>query len=304
MRETQTGVHRSPPQTLSILMATHAGEQPQWLRAALASVFDQTMPAEECVLVLDGPVGAEHEAIIAGFAARPSPTRLIVLRLPCCQGLAAALNAGLPHCSAPLIARMDSDDLSLPHRFAVQRAAFERMADIDVLCAWSAEFEDSPTRPWAIKTTPAAHDAIAATLKWRCAITHPSIVIRKAMLERVGGYRGCFGDLADYDLYVRVLMAGGRFAAIQQPLVLFRVSHQQRVRRGGWAYARRELAFRRFCHRAGFLSLPELVATAAVMAAFRLTPPWLKKELYRLVRAKPAAGGMDVPSYSQPSQRG
>jgi hypothetical protein len=92
-------------------------------------------------------------------------------------------------------------------------------------------------------------------------------------------------------------MAGGRFAAIAQPLVLFRVSHQQRLRRGGWDYARRELAFRHFCHRCGFLTLPEFAASAALMVGFRLTPPWLKKELYRLVRAKPEA----VPAWACPS---
>ncbi|HSV30121.1 MAG TPA: hypothetical protein VLL76_11200, partial [Candidatus Omnitrophota bacterium] len=139
-----------------------------------------------------------------------------------------------------------------------------------------------------IKTTPPDHESIARMLKWRCGITHPSIILRKVMLERVGGYRDCFGDLADYDLYVRLLLAGARFAAVQEPLVLFRVSHEQRIRRGGWRYAWRELAFRRFCAQAGFLSPILFATTTPVTMGFRLAPPRLKKFLYGFVRTKPA----------------
>lgn len=266
--------------SLSVLMATHAGERPDWLRQALDSVFAQTRPAEQVVLVLDGPVGAAQEAVIAAFPA------LSLVRRPVCSGLADALNDGLTHCTGDVIARMDSDDIALPHRFERQLAAWRD--DIDVLAAWSAEFEGSPNAVTAIKTTPAGHRAIAAMLKWRCGITHPSILIRKAMLERVGGYRSQFNVLADYDLYVRILMAGGRFDAVQEPLVLFRVSHQQRLRRGGWSYAADEVAFRRFCRQVRFLSVPEWLASTLLMVFFRLSPPGMKKALYRLVRVSPA----------------
>lgn len=278
------------PRDLTVLMAAHVSDRPDWLAQALDSVLDQTVPAAECVLVVDGPLAPEHEAVIARFA-----PRLKLLRLPQCGGLAAALNAGLPLCSGSWIARMDSDDLSLPHRFERQLQALGTGPECDIMAAWSAEFEGEPSQITAIKTTPVGHKAIAAMLKWRCCLTHPSIVVRKAMLEKVGGYRGCFGDLADYDLYVRVLLAGGRIEAVPEPLVLFRVSHEQRLRRGGWAYAARELAFRRFCLRAGFLSLPVFLATATLMVAFRLSLPGLKKSLYPLVREKPTAVPLRFP---------
>ncbi|HSV28698.1 MAG TPA: hypothetical protein VLL76_04040, partial [Candidatus Omnitrophota bacterium] len=60
--------HTYGPSDLSVLMSTHAGERAEYLRRSLQSVFGQTMPAAECVLVLDGPVGEDQHDVIRSFA--------------------------------------------------------------------------------------------------------------------------------------------------------------------------------------------------------------------------------------------
>src|SRR5690606_40315887 len=92
-------------------------ERPEFLRIALESLAGQTLKADEVVLVEDGPIPDTLLAVIESFRETLS---IVSVKLPSNVGLAAALNAGLAHCSHELVARMDSDEISLPQRFEKQ----------------------------------------------------------------------------------------------------------------------------------------------------------------------------------------
>src|SRR5215204_4995354 len=132
--------------SISVLMSTYAKEKASNLEAALESLWTQTELPDEVVLVLDGPVGAEQEEVVARFAARGGLPELVVVSLEANQGLAKALNAGLERCRGTYVARMDSDDLCQPDRLAVQVGYAQRHPDMDVICSWSDEFFDDGTK--------------------------------------------------------------------------------------------------------------------------------------------------------------
>jgi glycosyltransferase involved in cell wall biosynthesis len=275
---------------VSVLMATYAGETPDNLRLALASIFTQTLPPDECVVVIDGPIPGAQERIIERFAEQPGRTELVVVRQPERRGLAASLNAGLARCRGELIARHDSDDIALPERLELQTRLLQETPELGLVCAWCLEFPDDPERPTYIKKAPEGHQELVRRLKLRNTICHSSIVVRRSALEQVGGYRDCFdadlrGELTDYDLYVRLIMAGIRFHCIQRPLVRFRMGRQQWGRRGGLRYAWCDMRFRRDCRRRGFLSLPEFILPLPLHIGFRLLPTRMRGSLYRFVRA-------------------
>jgi len=275
--------------SVSVLMATYRGEKASNLDLSLASVYAQTLPPQECVLVVDGKIGPDQEEVIARYAAMGT-IPLVVVRRRGQGGLARALNDGLQHCKGTLILRTDSDDLCLPHRVERQVAAFRQRPSIDALFCWHAEFEDDPSNITFIKKSPETHEEIANGMKWHCVLSHPTMMVRRRALMAVGGYRWCFGNLEDYDLYVRLLMAGARMETVQEALLLFRTSLAQTARRGGLRYAINEWAFRIACWRMGFLTRSEFLATTSLQIGFRLTPPTIKKLLYRMVRAPGEAG--------------
>jgi glycosyltransferase involved in cell wall biosynthesis len=264
-------------------MSTYAGETAGYLDASLESLWRQTRLPEEVVLVLDGPVGSDQEAVLTRHLAA-APVPLCLVREPANRGLASALNAGLAHCRYPYVARMDSDDVCAPERLDVQFRHLVERPDIDVLYAWQAEFEDDPDQIVRVKTCPTAHDDVVRQLKWRCPISHPTVVFRRSLVERIGGYRTAVGFLEDYDLYFRLLDVGARFQGIPRFLVKVRVSDAQRRRRGGWAFVRIEWHFRHDAYRRGNLTLPEFLATFVLFSGFRISPPLLKRAFYRLVR--------------------
>ncbi|HSP25523.1 MAG TPA: glycosyltransferase [Saliniramus sp.] len=269
--------------TSSMLMSTYARETAENLEACLASIRSQTVVPDQLVLVVDGPVGADQEAVLARFAQDPGEIQLTVLRLPENVGLAAAMNAGLALCTGMYTMRMDSDDLCEPDRVEKQLAYAAAHPEIDVVSSWSAEFFDDGS-PGMIKASPVSHDSILAALRWRNVLVHPTICVRTATLRGIGGYRSCFGLLEDYDLYVRLAQAGAQFHVIPKVLLRMRVSHDQRVRRGGAKYALHEFRFRVEHYRTGFIGLREFILVTSLYSVFRLVSGRLRGRLYSLAR--------------------
>ncbi len=266
----------------SVLMATYAGERPEWLEAALRSVVDQTLPPKEIVLVLDGPVGPEHDEVLRRTE---DEVPLTLVRLPKRSGLAAALNAGIPACQSDWIARMDSDDISLPTRFQRQAELLAADPRLGLVAAWHAEFEDeAKTMPLRVKTTPAEHQVIARRLRWRNVLSHPTIVVRRSALAAVGGYRDA-RLLEDWDLYLRLLRSGVRFGAVQEPLVRVRTAAHAH-RRGGLRHLASDLQFRRECLRRGDICFFEFAALTVAYSGWRLMPSSARTLLYPLARRR------------------
>jgi glycosyltransferase involved in cell wall biosynthesis len=270
--------------TSSMLMSTHARESASNLEASLASIRGQTVPPDQLVLVVDGPVCDEQEAVISRLADDPGSMQLTLLRLQENVGLAEAMNAGLALCTGMYTMRMDSDDLCEPDRVEKQLAYAAAHPEIDVISSWSAEFFDDGS-PGMIKASPVSHDSIMAALRWRNVLVHPTICVRTATLRRLGGYRSRFGLLEDYDLFVRLAQAGAKFHVIPKVLLRIRSSHEQRVRRGGFAYALHEFRFRREHYRTGFIGLREFILVTSLYSVFRLVSGRLRGRLYSLARS-------------------
>lgn len=270
--------------TSSMLMSTYARETASNLEASLASIRSQTLLPDQLVLVIDGPVGEDQEAVISEFAEDTGGTQLTLLRLPDNVGLAEAMNAGLALCMGMYTMRMDSDDLCEPDRVEKQLAYASAHPEIDVISSWSAEFFDDGS-PGSTKASPVSHDSIMAALRWRNVLVHPTICVRTATLQQLGGYRSRFGLLEDYDLFVRLAQAGAKFHVIPKVLLRIRSSHEQRVRRGGARYALHEFRFRMEHYRTGFISLREFILVTSLYSIFRLVSGRLRGRLYRLARS-------------------
>ncbi len=268
---------------VSVLMSTYARETSARLAVALESVFVQTLPPHQLVLVVDGPVGRDQEAVIEQYRHDQRILVVDVVRLPNNQGLATALNAGLEVCQGEWIMRMDSDDICSPDRLAIQLSCVDRFPDVDIFSSWCEEFSDDDDRR-KIKASAIEHDAVVNTLRWRNALVHPSNLIRATTLRQLGGYRGKYGRLEDYDLYVRMALAGARFRVIPTELLQMRVDRAFVVRRGGWRYMMGEIRFRIFCWRSGFLTTWQFLLITSAYMLFRVGGAGMRGFLYRFVR--------------------
>jgi GT2 family glycosyltransferase len=264
-------------------MSTYASEKADNLKISLESLYGQTIAPERIVLVVDGEIDGDQEAVLADFSMNTSGPKLTLVRLPQNGGLAAAMNAGLAYCDCPYVMRMDSDDVCLPDRLEHQVRYMHENPDIDLVSCWSEEFGEGLPKS-QFKVSPTQHEALRQALCWRNVIAHSGILVRTETLRRIGGYRADFGLLEDYDLYVRLMTAGARFHVIPKVMLRVRTSLSQKQRRGNFKYALKEIKFRLNCLRVGFIKAHQFLLITTLYTAFRIITPGIRQRLYALSR--------------------
>lgn len=263
----------------SVLMSVYRRERPEFLRQALQSLAEQTRPADEVVLVVDGPIGPELEAVIAEFA---SKLPLKPVRLAENRGLATALNEGLPHCSHGWVARMDTDDIALPERFARQLAFLAAHPQIDVCGAWLEERDMTMEKVISVRKVPLDHDEIRRFARRRNPISHPVCFFRKAAVQAAGGYP-VVRKAQDYALWALMLVRGCRFANLPEVLLWMRTGEDFMGRRG-FGYFLGEVELLRFQRAIGFLGRFDFMANILARFTVRIVPDCFKRLLYRFAR--------------------
>ncbi len=269
------------PEPFSLLLPLYRGDRPGFLTAAfVSSVHEQERRPDEVVVVRDGPVG-EGLAATLDELVRNSPVPVIVVELSENVGLAAALSAGMERCSFAIIARMDADDVSYPHRFATQLPLIE--AGFDIVGSAMHEFVADPgveRRVVGTRTPPTDQDGIVRQIRFHNPFNHPSVVLRRSAVERSGGYQP-LGTMEDYWLFARMVADGARVVNVGEPLIAYRVDAGAYARRGGFQLLTSEWRLQRAFRRRGITSAPEFARNIAVRGLYRLVPQGLRRLAYR-----------------------
>lgn len=264
----------------SVLMSVYKKEIPSYLKDSLDSIFSQTLPANEVILVEDGPLTNELDHVIKEYQA--SQPTLQIIKLSQNKGLGNALNEGMKHCRYEYIVRMDSDDICFPNRFEKQINYLEQHPDIDVIGSWSKEFyEDTEGRIIEMSLKKFPHkvwDNFKYCTK-RCPIEHPAVVLKKKAVLEVGGYKHCY-LFEDYHLWARMFINGAKFYNLQEPLLYFRMSNDSFKRRGGFKYAKSELNALKEFKKIGFLTQREFYYAVITRFPVRMLPNCIRKFIY------------------------
>jgi len=202
----------APGPAVSILMPVRNEER--YLPQAIASIRRQTMENWELVAVDDGSTDATAEILDATAA---DDSRIRLLRNPE-RGLVPALNHGLMACRAPLVARMDGDDISHPGRLANQLRVMEGSPEVDLVASSFRHFPRNGLKTGMLsyeewQNALLTHELVTADLFVESPFVHPSVMFRRDTVMAVGAYRD-MGWAEDYDLWLRLAAAGARFARI------------------------------------------------------------------------------------------
>jgi len=187
---------------VSVLLPVWNGET--FLAAALEGILRQTLSSFELIVIDDGSTDASA-AIAENFAR--SDDRVRVLRRAH-EGLSASLNAGMATVRGEYVARMDADDISVPHRLQKQVEYLDAHPACAAVGAW-IEVIDEAGLPVGRKTFVKTHEEIlAALLQGISAIAHPTVVMRRDVLRAAGGYDASRYPSDDLDLWFRLAERG------------------------------------------------------------------------------------------------
>ena len=199
---------------VTVLMAVW-NPHPRYFLEAVQSVLGQSFRDFE-LLVVEDPSPRDAAALLAEI----DDERIRVVRREARAGLAAALNSGLALARAPLIARMDADDVCVADRLTRQIEFLTQHPEIDVVGS-RILIVNEDGRAYGRRLLPLRHEEIAAALRRYNCISHPAVMMRRERLESVGGYDPQ-QRVEDYDLWCRMLRSGARFANLEQPVVRYR----------------------------------------------------------------------------------
>lgn len=201
---------------VSVIMPVHNAAP--FLREAITSILGQTFTDFELIIVNDGSTDGSG-AIIDSF----SDARIRAFH-QANQGISAALNAGIEQAHAPLIARMDADDVSLPERLARQVDFLRTHPNVAVVASFVdfLNVDGEVTGVW--DTDRAAHDeaSIDGLLPRTNCIAHPTVMLRREALGALR-YDPRQHGAEDWDLWLRLRSRGHRIAKIPEALVRYRM---------------------------------------------------------------------------------
>lgn len=264
-------------------MSIYCNEKPEYFNKSMNSIwFDQSLKPDQIVLVVDGPIGKELDNEIDYWKSILVDI-LTIVSLDKNVGLGKALNEGLHFCKNELVARMDTDDLSMPDRFFTQSTFLKNHPDVALVGSWVSEFDDDERLITGIRKVPESHAEILSFAKKRSPVNHPSVMFRKSLVINAGGYLP-MPWLEDYFLWGRMLNLGMIFYNHPLPLVKMRAGRGQLIRRSGIKYSVSEFKLLKTFLAIGFISKKQFLVSLFLRVFVRVLPKKVIAIIYKATR--------------------
>lgn len=213
----------SNPRISVILPAYNAA---QYIEQAIESILNQTFADFELIILNDGSTDNTPE-IIKRYA--DADKRIVFVDNKVNQGLIAVLNQGLDMARGEFIARMDSDDISLPQRFEKQVAYLEAHPDVGVLGTLIQGFGKFNLPGIQIPVV------TALDLLKDSYVAHPSVMIRKSILDKYNlRYNPDYKHCEDLELWARMIFLT-KIHNIMEVLLMYRITGNN-ISTQNWEY--------------------------------------------------------------------
>jgi len=262
----------------SVLLPVYIKDNPEWLKIAIDSMLNQTLPPDEIVIAVDGQIGEELETVISEY--EKSQDLFSVYRYKKNEGLGLLLRKTVPLCRNEYIARMDADDYSLPERVEKQFEVLNSNSNINVVGCNVDEFEENIDKISMHVVLPEKPKQIADFAKKRCPIRHPTLLFSKADVIKIGNYSD-LKNAQDYELAVRMIQNGLNIYNIQQPLVLMRFNEDFYKRRGGVKYLRTIYRLKSGFLKSEYITFLDFLVSFGGHAIVTLCPVWVRAFFYK-----------------------
>lgn len=265
----------------SVLMSVYYKENPKWFDESIESMMHQTILTNDFVIVKDGKLTKELDDVISKYC-KKYPDIFHIVELEENQGLGPALAIGIKHCKNELIARMDSDDISVKDRCEKQLNKFKEDKQLDIIGSNIAEFIDNIENVQAYRILPEKDIEIKKYAKRRNPFGHPSIMFKKSKVLEAGNYRSYY-LCEDYDMWIRMIEKNAKCYNFQDVLVYMRIGKDFYKRRGGLKYLKSILKFKKEQYNKGFFTKGDYIVSTGSHIIMCLTPNFIREILYKKI---------------------
>lgn len=256
--------------SFSVVMSVYKNDNIADFTEAVLSIYKQTCPPDEIVLVIDGPVPAVMYDTINALMDKTGIMKVILLEQN--MGHAIARQTGLEAAKNELCAVMDADDVSVSDRFEKQLKAFKAHTEVSVVGGLIHEFIHEPDNVVGTRIVPEQDAEIKDYLKSRCPMNLVTVMLKKSDVMKVGGYLDWYCE-EDYYLWIRLALGGYKFYNIQENLVNVRVGEEMYKRRGGMKYFKSEARLQKYMFDHNVISLPRYIYNVGIRWAVQVVMP-------------------------------
>lgn len=272
-------------QEYAVLMSLYIKENPEFFVESFESILNQTVQPSQIIVVKDGPLTLDLEEKLKRYSER-YPELLTVIEIEENVGLGLALNRGLSSSKYEIVARMDTDDISFPNRMEIQLDKFDKKPNLAILGANILEFKNSIKDAKYCRNVPSEYEKIIKYSKKRSPFNHPTIVFRKSVIEKLGGYPDTRRK-EDLDLFLNLLASGFYAENLPEPLLYFRANNQSFIRRKSKHNCESYIQVMKKYKKRGYIGTLDYVYVWITQKSIMLLPIWVQKLIYKLfIRSK------------------
>ncbi|MCR5206178.1 MAG: glycosyltransferase [Lachnospiraceae bacterium] len=264
----------------SVLMTVYTKDNPDYFALALDSMVNQTYKPDEIVIVKDGPITDELQRVIDDCTEKYD--HIVQVQLRKNKGLGLALNAGLKVVKNDLIARMDSDDYSMPDRCSLQAKEFEKHPSLDIVGCPVQEFVGTIDNIVGERKVPLTNKEIYRFARKRDPFNHPTVMYRKKAVLKAGGYSD-YRKNQDTDLWIKMLLNKAKCKNLPEPVFRFRFDENTYKKRKSWTNTKILIEIRYKAFKAGFNSFWEFLMIAAAQLGMFILPTGFQKFVYKTI---------------------
>ena len=211
---------RSSMPKISVIMSVY-NEPLEWVAFSIDSILIQTFSDFEFIIVDDNPANINLLNFLHDYEVKDKRIKIIVNENNI--GLTKSLNVALSHAQGEFIARMDADDISSKYRFQKQIQFLNEHPYVDICGSWAKKIGNIRFFDQKSFKLPLTHEEIVVGFVFSSQIVHPSVLARSNVLKMFT-YDENLIKAQDYDLWVRMIIAGKIFANIPDKLLYYRVT--------------------------------------------------------------------------------
>ncbi|AHE72843.1 hypothetical protein M942_10050 [Enterobacter ludwigii] len=269
---------------IAVIMSVYSKDNSLYIEQAIESILNQTYSEFKLFIMVDGQVSKNINDLLHNYS---SHKKIKIFKRDINRGLAHSLNELIDAVVAKkeykFIARMDSDDISLPHRFEEQISYFHKNQEVDVIGSFCHEFGSS----YALDTKiiPLIHEDLVKYTFYKCPFIHPTVMFRVRVFDNEQNRYPLQTRLSeDLALWFKLLICGYRFGNVDAVLLNYRLDDKTLERRSGFKKALSELKIRlSFAIKMRELD-PQIYGLIIARGVFALCPKFIKRIMYKKCR--------------------
>ena len=267
---------------IAVLLSVYKNDRAEFLRLSIDSILNQSYKNIILYIGVDGTIGEKLYKCLEQYE---QEKRVNIVYFPENRGLAVVLNDLLILCkeaNIEYIVRMDADDISVPNRLANQVNYLLLHPEVDVVGGRIEEINEQSERNGKSVTYPLTHQECFKFFRYRDPLAHPAVMFRKSFFDKAKSYRNEYRKNQDTMLWFDGFMNGCIFANLDETVLLFRVTDDfYKNRRNGFKRAKKMLKDRFMINKSLHYDWSAYLFSF-LMFIMTLTPPFLKKFLYRI----------------------